>query len=1331
MNILNNIKVGKKIVGSFVVIAVLLVVVAVSSFFSMKNINDGMTTMYANRLVPISLLGQADSVFTKLRGDVLKYIMFPNERTVIEQEIKAQVAEVEKYKNGFNSKDLTPAEKSEAEHLEILWADYNKELADVLVKSKAGNQIEALKMMALGGSFSNARQRVEVSIGKLIELNVKMADTTHKQGDDIFAGATIFMAVTSVVVLILALVTGLVLTRSIANPLAAITRVAQQVASGDLSADVLTEQRRDEIGVLAKAFREMLENLRSTTMDLSEGKRLEAELHTASVYARSLLEASLDPLVTISADGKITDVNSTAEQVTGVTRERLIGSDFSDYFTDPEKAKTGYKLVFSQGSVKDYPLTIRHATGRTTDVLYNSRVYRDEAGDVQGVFAAARDVTESKRLEKQLQDQDWMKTGIVRLGEVMSGDPDLTTIANRAISEISTYLGAQVGVMYMVQEGTGDSLSLMGSYAYSKRKNLSNVFKLGEGLVGQAALEKKQILIRNVPDDYVKVISGLGERVPRYICVTPFLFEGNTKGVVEIGTLNEMTDREMEYLNQVMPALAMSVQSSEGRSVVARLLSGSQALSEELQSQQEELRVSNEELQEQTNSLIVSEEALKVQQEELRVTNEELLESNTLLDRQKRDVEKARSNIETQATELALASKYKSEFLANMSHELRTPLNSLLLLSQSLSDNKPGNLTGEQVECATIIHNSGNDLLNLINEILDLSKIEAGRMDLQLGSVRLSDLADSIRDSFGHMTENKGLTLEVALHEDVPSEIRSDQKRIEQILKNLISNAIKFTDLGSVTVSFARPSEGTNLLTSGLTADKCLAIVVRDTGIGIDSENQKIIFEAFQQIDGGTARKYGGTGLGLSISRELARLLGGEIQIESQPGKGSVFTLYLPVEAPVGRGNSSKATHTVFRADERIASKPARSVAGVEQIEDDRDNLVKDDRLILVIEDDPSFARILYRKCHDKGFKCLAAPTGEEGLELARKHQPGAIILDINLPGMDGWAVLGALKENTNTRHIPVHIASVDGTPSEAFRRGAVGLVNKPLSQEDLEETFRRLERISPGKLKRILVIDDDPVLRRETVRLLGDKDVKVDEAETGLQALEALRSGGYDCIVLDLRLPDMDGDELLKTLEREGVDLPPVVVYTGQDLTPDQESDLREHTEAVVIKDVRSQERLLDEVSLFLHRVVSEMPRKKQQIIIDLHDTDALLREKKVLIVDDDMRTTFALSRLLSEHGMKAEKAENGMRALKLLEEQPDVDIVLMDIMMPTMDGYEAMKLIRKQEKFRKLPIIALTAKAMPEDRQKCLAAGANDYLQKPVDQERLFSMMRVWLYR
>jgi len=858
------------------------------------------------------------------------------------------------------------------------------------------------------------------------------------------------------------------------------------------------------------------------------------------------------------------------------------------------------------------------------------------------------------------------------------------------------------------------------------------VFKPGEGLVGQAALEKKQILIRNVPEDYIRITSGLGESIPRFICVSPLIYENRVKGVIEVGTLSEITDQQLEYLNQALPALALAIESAESRMKLAKSLEESQALTEELQTQQEELRTTNVELEEQTQALKTSEEELKTQQEELQVTNEELEEKNELLDRQKRDVEKARKDIQEQAEELALASKYKSEFLANMSHELRTPLNSLLLLAQSLSENKGGNLNEEQVESAKIIHGSGSDLLNLINEILDLSKIESGRMDLQLGVVRINDLADGVRASFGHMTDKKGIKLEVVVPEDAIAEIKSDRKRIEQVIRNLVSNAIKFTDSGSVTVTFARPSPDTNLSRSGLSAGECLAVEVRDTGIGIAPENQKIIFEAFQQVDGGTSRKYAGTGLGLSVSRELARIMGGEIQVYSEPDKGSTFTLYLPVAVSPGRKVApDSVTATVAKTDERAVLNATRQSATAVQIEDDRDNLEKDNRVILVIEDDPNFARLLHRKCHEKDFKCLAAPTGEAGLELAMKHLPSAIILDIRLPGMDGWAVLSALKEDVLTRHIPVHIVSVEEVSTEAIRKGAVGHASKPLSQEDLEETFRRLEQVSDGKPRRVLVVDDDPNIRRATVNLIGDEDVMVDEAETGMQAMEALRSGGYDCVVLDLGLPDINGGKLLEKLESEGVELPPVIVHTARDLTLDEEMDLRDHSEAIVIKDVRSNERLLDEVSLFLHRVVSRMPEKKRQIIMDLHDSDALVKDKKVLIVDDDMRTTFAVSHLLAERGMKTLKAENGERALKQLEENPDVDLVLMDIMMPVMDGYETMKRIREQERFRSLPIIVLTAKAMREDREKTLAAGANDYLPKPVDQKRLLSMIRVWLCR
>jgi CheY-like chemotaxis protein/signal transduction histidine kinase/HAMP domain-containing protein len=954
---------------------------------------------------------------------------------------------------------------------------------------------------------------------------------------------------------------------------------------------------------------------------------------------------------------------------------------------------------------------------------------RDEVGKLassidkmQAALRAARD---------EAQAQDWLKTGLTRLNDVMRGEINVETLATKVISEILEYLDGKIGAFY-VMGGPGEepALSLLGSYAYTGDKNLSNLFKPGEGLVGQAALERKQILVSNVPGDYIKITSGLGEAVPRNICVTPLVFENRVKGVIESGTFGPLTDLQLEYLSLAAPAVAITLETVQGRDQIARSLEESQRLTEELQAQQEELSVANEELEEQTQRLQESEEKLKAQQEELQVINEELEEKNELLERQKKEVELARKDIEEKAKDLALASKYKSEFLANMSHELRTPLNSLLLLAQGLEKNKEGNLTAEQLESARIIHGSGIDLLNLINDILDLSKIEAGRMDLQLGTVRVSDLADGVRASFQHMTEEKGLGLDVVVSEDAPAEIVSDRKRIDQVIRNLVSNAVKFTEKGSVTVRFGRSTSGTDLTRSGLSAGEGLAVAVKDTGIGIAPEQQKIVFEAFQQADGGTARKYGGTGLGLSISRELANLLGGEIQLESEPGNGSTFTLCLPVSVSAGRKVSVGDGSAVSKHTGGVVRDATRQRAAV-RIEDDRNCLEKESRVILVIEDDPNFARLLYEKCHEKGFMCLAASTGETGLELAEKHLPAAVVLDIRLPGMDGWAVLAAIKENTRTRHIPVHIVSVEETSTEALRKGAVGHATKPLNQEELEETFRRLEQASAGKPRRVLVVEDDTKIRCETVQLIGNGDVKVDEAENGEQALQALRSGRYDCVVLDLGLPDMSGGELLARLDREGVELPPVIIHTARDLTREEEMDLREHAESIVIKDVRSQERLLDDVSLFLHRVIGNMPEKKKQMILDLHETDVLLKDKKVLIVDDDMRTTFALSRLLAEKGMKTFKAETGERALGLLDQEPNMDLVLMDIMMPLMDGYEAMKRIRAQDKFRKLPIIALTAKAMPEDRAKCITAGANDYLPKPVDEGRLISMMRVWLYK
>ncbi|MDP6525328.1 MAG: response regulator [Kiritimatiellia bacterium] len=926
----------------------------------------------------------------------------------------------------------------------------------------------------------------------------------------------------------------------------------------------------------------------------------------------------------------------------------------------------------------------------------------------------------------EAQRQDRLKTGIARLNDTMRGDPNVATLASKVIAEMASYLNAQVGAFYLAVNGDGTELSLQGSYAYRGGKNAPSEFKLGEGLIGQAAQEKKCILVTDVPEDCITVTSALGETLPRNIVCFPLLYEGEVKGVVELGSLEEFTDRQLDFLDQVGESVAIAVHSAQSR--------------------------------EQMKILQESEGKLKVQSEELQVTNEELAEKTVSLERQKREVEQTnaeleetRQEIEKRAEDLALASKYKSEFLANMSHELRTPLNSLLILATSLAENGDGNLTDDQVESARVIHDSGNDLLSLINEILDLSKIEAGQMDILFDKVAINDLADGVRNRFKHVFDDKGLELKILIDKSSPAEITSDRKRIEQIIRNLISNAVKFTSEGSVTVAFSHLSfvndhwedskgrfvdlrvanESSPMANdapqASMTNDEFLVISVTDTGVGVPAEKQEAIFEAFQQADGGTSRKYGGTGLGLSICRELVRLLGGEIRLASEEGKGSTFTVYLPTEA------KTPADVAPQRSERKpyVRKKPLPLMAPA-SVPDDRDGIVKGDKAILVVEDDPVFAKLLLRQCREKGFKCLIAATGEEGLRLACEQAPSAVILDIRLPGIDGWSVLDQLKEKVETRHVPVHIISVEEPSQEALTRGAIGFLRKPVSPDDLQAAFVRIEDVLRRTVKGLLVVEDDEKLRKAIVKLVGNGDVNTDDAPTGKAAIEKPASKRYDCMILDLNLPDMSGFELLEKAEKmETVVLPPVVVYTGRELTRDEEKALRRYSESIIVKGVRSQERLFDEVSLFLHRVVEHMPKERRQLISDLHNADSILRDKKVLIVDDDMRTLFALSNALSTKGTKTIKAEDGKKALEILKTEPDIDLVLMDIMMPVMDGYETMKRIRAQERFDQVPIIALTAKAMKLDRKKCVDAGASDYLPKPVEANWLFSMMRAWMYR
>ena len=758
----------------------------------------------------------------------------------------------------------------------------------------------------------------------------------------------------------------------------------------------------------------------------------------------------------------------------------------------------------------------------------------------------------------------------------------------------------------------------------------------------------------------------------------------------------------MELLEMSMEGIALAFMVVQTKEQERLLLEETQSQSEELEAPQEELRQSNEELAARTDSL----------------------------ESQKAEIERKNTEIEEKAEDLAIASKYKSEFLANMSHELRTPLNSMLLLSNNLAKNKGGNLTADQIESISIVHQGGNALLSLINEILDLSKIEAGMMEIVINNVSIQEVANDLKLNFEPLTNDKGLDLKIQENKNRPASFSTDIKRLNQILKNLVSNAIKFTNAGSIIVDFSRPPTDARLSRSGLNPANAIAIAVTDTGIGIPSDRLKIIFEAFQQAEGGTSRSYGGTGLGLSISREIADLLGGEIQVQSEFGIGSTFTLFLPLDPGSIRIQSKISARPQTEQQVRYVQKSKSSAVVVE---DDRQHLDESHKTVLmIIEDDPSFAKILRDQCASKGIKSIVTFSGEEGLELINRHQPSGIILDINLPGVDGWFVLNALKENPRTRHIPVHIMSIDEGSMKAIKQGAVGFLTKPVDQQGLDAAFSKLRAFSDKKVKDLLIVEDDAATRRGLIELMGNSDIKITEAATGKEALRVLKSGPFDCLILDLKLQDMSGFDLLDQLEQnKEVRIPPIIVYTGIDLTRKEQEQLSKYADSIIIKGVHSEERLLDETALFLHRMVEKLPQEKQKMIHDLYDVEQVFRNKKVMIVDDDIRNIFAVSQLLQEKGINVIKAEDGQRSLDLLNKEPDVDLVLMDIMMPGMDGHETTRRIREQDRFKNLPIIALTAKAMKDDREKCIAAGASDYIAKPVEEDRLFSMMRIWMYK
>lgn len=1113
-----------------------------------------------------------------------------------------------------------------------------------------------------------------------------------------------------IITAILVIIFSLLITRFTVKPIKLLSAWAKQVARGEL---IMKDIRapKNEVGEMKDSFNNMVEwihNIADVAIAMAKGD------FTKNVIIRS------------------------KEDVLGQSMNEMIES---------------FRSVVNQANhiaKGDY----------TANVVPRSEV------DTLGI--ALYKMTETLRENAiEINNQVWLKTGLSTLNERMSRKRDLKELTDDIISFIAQYLSAKPALIYL-PDTLGGALNLQSSYAFSDPEKLFVSFRIGEGVLGQVAKDFIPLEISNINKTAFPVIDlGVETISPNSYYFFPVVYEGKLVCVIQIGTVSLLTDLQKQFFVSSTESIALAVNMANSNDKLSTLLEQTQQQKELLQVQQEELRQTNEELEEQTKALLMSEETLQHQKEELSVINEELEERSRAIEKEKEtikiinvELQKAQIEKENKAKDLEMASKYKSEFLANMSHELRTPLNSILVLSQLLSDNAKGTLNEKQVEFAKTIHSSGSDLLSLINEILDLSKVEAGKIDIVIERFSLSVFAEQLNRIIAPITKRKGLDFSVQIDESLPEYIYNDSQRVQQILRNLLSNSAKFTENGFVKLKIYRPNEKENRLKE-LNFAETIAFEVSDSGIGIPKEKFRLIFDAFQQAEGTTNRKYGGTGLGLTISKSFADLLGGEIFVSSEENAGSVFTLFLPE-----KGKNTKiptvvdakkdiligenayqlikpvlheivpASETEPKVEPKVFSSNEPLTDGFPPLQDglvdDRNSIKAGDRFILVIEDDTNFLKIMYDLAIERKFKCLLAEDGETGLYFADMFNPSAIILDIGLPGIDGFEVMERLKANPQTRHIPVHFISAVDKNLDAMRMGAIGYLTKPVSLEMLNSAFGKIEETISKSVKRLLVVDDEEIMRKSIVGLVDGKDVQTVAVATGEEAILILKEEEFDCVVLDLGLKDMTGFEVLEAIRNEKkLSKIPIIVYTGKELNRTEELMLKKLSDSIIIKGARSPERLLAETTLFLHRVEANLPKEKQDILNVSGDKDAVFKDKKILVVDDDMRNVFAISAVLEDKGLNIIAAKNGRDGIEKLIKNPDVNLVLMDIMMPEMDGYEAMQEIRKDIKYSRLPIIALTAKAMKDDRQKCIDAGANDYLTKPFDPEKLISMLRVWLYR
>ena len=1093
-----------------------------------------------------------------------------------------------------------------------------------------------------------------------------------------------------------------------------VTRVAREVGSeGKLGGQA-------QVPGVSGTWKDLTDNVNSMAANLTNQVRGIAQVVTA------VATGDLKRKLTLEAKGEIAQLADTinfmidtlatfADQVTTVAREVGFEGKLGGQAQVPGAAGLWRDLTDSVNQLAAQLTSQIRAIGEVATAVTKGDLSRAVEVEARGEVAElTRNVNEMiqnlRDTTRKNTDQDWLKTNVARFTAMLQGQRDSKTVSRMIMSEIAPLVSAYSGAFY-VNEPIGDDqvLRLMASYALSKKKASQRTIREGEGLVGQCLVERQRILLTEVPPDYMAIGSGLGETKPLSLIVLPVLFEGEVKAVIELASTERFNETQLQFFDQLTESIGVILNTIASTMRTEELLKQSQALTNELQSQQMELQQTNDELEERSRLL---------------------QERNEEIERRTREIDEARQELEKKAEQLALTSKYKSQFLANMSHELRTPLNSLLILSKQLADNPEGNMTIKQIEFAQTIRSAGTDLLTLINDILDLSKIESGTTSIDLQEIPFTTIEDDVVRTFNQVAADKGLDFTIKRHDDVPQALLTDATRLQQILKNLLSNAFKFTTHGGVTLEISL------LKTHHLSSIKgpAIAFAVRDTGIGIPPDKFNVIFEAFQQADMGTARKFGGTGLGLAISREIAGLLGGEIGVESTIGEGSSFTFFHPLERTpasmrmLGGGEEAWAQRA---PRELVEPRGLEIPAALEAIADDRGKIESTDRVLLIIEDDAIFARILLGLARDRGFKGVVALSGAEGFAFARKYLPDAITLDIGLPDVDGWKLLADLKHDPATSNIPVHVISGEEQWQRALDAGAIAHLRKPVTEEALTETFDNLLGFADRRTKNLLVIEDDITQLNAMVNLIGSGEVAVTAVRSGEEAIEALNQGKFDCIVVDLGLPDVPGDQLIERIRAQAEHArTPIVVYTGRELSRQEETKLSKLSEAVIVKDAMSPERLLDETRFFLHQVESRLPAGKRSADIPPLGT-ATLENKKVLIVDDDTRNIYALTSALEAHHLLAVSAESGQEGIDQLMRDPDIDIVLMDIMMPEMDGYETIRRIRANPRFKDMPIIALTAKAMKGDRESSIAAGASEYISKPVDMDQLISLLRVWLNR